>query len=202
MKIPIEALELVRFASTNEGRTTLEWLRLENGASKEMRATATDGTMLAQLTWMPNDESDLAMPVHLSADDVRAHLKRVPKKARQEGGDVKAGSVVPHPGGMHTLQLHELAPQHVMSDPNPNFPDTSQIIPPRELSEFNDKKPQGVTFGMNLYLIQRVHDWAKATNNQTRMTFTGSDPLSPFRMDLDLPEIGGAVVFVVMPCRI
>lgn len=205
MRIPIEALELVRFAASRiRDRPNLEAieLRTENGFNT---ATTTDGHMLGRYTWQSDDGGLVHSPLLLRVETIAGHMKRISKKERVTGGELIIAVEGLQPPVCH-IKLGGLEPEPI-EVMDVNFPDTNSVIPSgKQLAPNGTVVGEyhiGAQFGVDLKLLARITDWAKACNRSTPgvvMKVTASGEFDPLRIEAE--DGDGKVIFVVMPVRL
>lgn len=185
MKLPIEALELIRFTSDDETRPNLHWLKVEGTT-----AVATNGYMLAKYVWEGDsmvEAVSIEDPLFVDAGSLAHAMKQSTKKNRSHGAKVDPVEML--------VELHMLQPQRVTMERQVNFPDEGQVIPKR------DDKATGEVLGINMKFLADIHAWFKAVGWETEARVQTGGPYEPIRIDAEKPEHGCAT-FVVMPCQL
>ena len=183
MRIPIEALELWRFASTDETRESIAAMQFASDG-KEMVASATDGHRLGQVRWTAESRTGVE-PFHLRGAEVKAALKRATKEERLAGAEYRDGAL--HFGRM-ALQVQELE--------DCQYPDVALVISPKGV------KGDGATFGLDLGYLVDVLNWMKACGKESNRLQVTAPTTAHSPMRLDAMGEGPAALFIIMPMRL
>lgn len=193
MLLPIEVLELCRFAAKpDEGRWNLEWIQIERTLSG-LRASATEGHMLGTVTLCPDPTMGipaLEKPIYLKATSVMAALKTAPKRVRLEGAVLSVEEA--------TLRLGLTSTSIEVTDaPDFTFPDVDQVIPKEK-----DRTSKGPV-GLDMKFVDAVSAWAKACGRKTVFGWELGGEFEP--AVLHAPRVDGLDIhakFLIMPARL
>ena len=191
MRLPIQALELARFADLGQN-SAIAWISIKPVGKHIMQASATNGASLAQYAWI--DVGHDKREVCLNAEDVMKMLKDTAKKDRLLGGSLND----------NVLQIgNELGkPVRVVPHEEINFPPIEQAIPEDALDP-KDEGPRGSVFGMDLRLLIKVQEWLRGVGGNPVVKIITRGPQDPVRIDVATFETtGGTALFVVMPARL
>lgn len=180
--IPIEALELWRFASTDSSKEHMQWICIETAHPGSVQATATNGTILGRVEW---EGAGLDSPLFLKAIDVKTLLKRATKKERLRGGTLTSDGLI----------VGTMTPQPMCTDYKHTWPNVAAVIPAP-----GDQHTK--VFFVDFLLLGSVLAWAKATARSSRMSFNAPQQnRGPIRIDTTYDRYAPAGLFVLMPCE-
>ncbi len=176
MRIPIEALELVRFCSQDEYRANLNNLLIRR-TPEGYAAFATSGIMLGAHYWSCAGDKIFEREFCIKGQDIRDWLKLRKKGDRLLGEDYDAFD-------------------RIMDC---NFPDVDAVIPKQ-----NKGKKQDICFAVDVHLLADIAKYYKTVNYSggvTKMTMV--NPLAPILIEPRSNQSAGSrTIFVVMPCNV
>lgn len=195
MQIPIQALELARFAdlTKKDSQSVLQWLQIRPLGEHILQASATNGAMLGQFAWLTSSFD--RKEVYLDAKELTNLLGASGKRNRKLGGalDIYAS----------TLQIGNDAPKPLTTAPpeDVTYPNVEAVLPEEELDE-EVQGTMGTVLGVNLKLMSHVYQWLHAVDGKSEVRMVVRGPYDPIRIDVPVFDTGGRALFVVMPCRL
>lgn len=208
IRLPIEALELARFASDDADRPNLHWMELALGAmGTSFVVSTTDGHRMARYVWVPEQSERMALgkqPIYILAKPVQKKLNALKRK-----GDRMHGASLCVEG--EWLQFHVGEPlgriTNTATAPSLQFPIVDTVIPNPKLSANwhpGQEKLRGTKIGVNMGYLADVFKWTERCDWRPEVQITVTGPIEPIR--IDVANIDGAsagqALFVVMPCRL
>lgn len=200
IRIPIEALQLARFAYAGDGRDHMKWLRINSPTPNAMRATTTDGHTLAQWEW-ECVESVLVDPLYLYAPDVAESLASVPKKVRLMGA--RLDTEIAGDTDAFSWESDQELFVPVKTSRIGDFPRVDQVMVSRELRQRMGE--MGVKLGIDIRKVATLLDWSRAVNRNARFEMTIHEgKTEPVRFDTTAenePREGNGT-FLIMPCHL
>jgi hypothetical protein len=204
IKIPIEALELARFASRDPSRGNLGWIQFRISCGKAT-ATATDGHRLGRWIWTLAVEEEVGSDgsFYLPAVEVASALRSAAKKDRLFGAELTLGFA---PDTDANLKFGALL-VGLKCSREITYPDTDQVIPRREqdsLPTGTYEKPikVGSAIGIDFNYLADVLLWAKACSCRPEMRVLASTEHDPIRIDTENPDCTDNGIFIIMPVRL
>lgn len=191
MQIPIQALELARFADRAASADATRWLQLKPIGPHMMQASATNGAMLGQFAWLTMNNG--GEEIYLNAKHVMEILKASSKRNRLLGGSLtgavlQIGNETPKP-----LEVGEADAVH--------YPPVDKVVPDENLDDALEGTP-GSCLRVDTKHFEAISKWLKDVQGTSTVRFVFRGDIDPIRVDVPVFDTGGRAVFVVMPSRL